>query len=74
MPAAEPTYCVAEVREEAIDAWRVFCELHHVNRVALCEVIGEWMRTHSATPEDLPVLVQQWLKDARDLANARRRR
>lgn len=70
MPTSEPTYCVAQVRIEALEAWRSFCDTHLIDRTVLCEAIGAWM----ATDPDLPPLVEQWVRDARDLKNQRRRR
>ena len=71
MPAAEPRYCVAQVTEEARDAWRDFCDLHSIDRTALAETIGAWMASSS---QPLPALMERWLADARDLKNQRRRR
>jgi hypothetical protein len=68
MPAAEPTYCVAEVRIEARDAWRDFCDRQHINRVAFCEVMAIYL-----TDDRLPPL-EQLVREARDLKNQRRRR
>lgn len=70
MPAAEPRYCVAQVTEEARDAWRTFCDRHHIDRTAFAEVIGFWL----VDSKELPPLVEQWVRDARDLKNQRRRR
>ena len=70
MPTSEPTYCVAEVRVEARDAWRDFCDRHGINRAAFAEVLGAWMASHP----DLPPLVAEWVRDARDLAAVRRQR
>mgnify|MGYP001613577143 CR=1 FL=1 len=71
MPAAEPRYAIAQVTEECRDAWREFCEVHDVDRTVLAEVIGQWMQDLSG---DLPPLVRQWVSDARELKNARKRR
>ena len=71
MPPRDPRYCVAQVTEEARDGWREFCERHGIDRNALGEVIGAWMVEHRGEP---PPLLRQWVKDARDLANARKRR
>jgi hypothetical protein len=68
MPASEPTYCVAEVRVEARDAWRDFCDRHHIDRVALCEVMAIHLEA-----DRLPSL-DQLVREARDLKNQRRRR
>ena len=70
MPAAEPRFCVAQVSEEARNAWRTFCDAHSIDRTAFAEVIAMWM----AEGHDLPPLVAQWVTDAQDLKNQRRRR
>lgn len=70
VPAADKRFCVAQVSEEAIDGWRAFCDRNHVDRTALCEVIGAWM----LDPTSVPSLVERWLLEARDLKNQRRRR
>lgn len=71
MPAAEPTYCVAQVRIESRDAWRDFCDRHGIDRTALAEVIG--LLLADAT-DPLPDWLSQLVEDARDLRNQRRRR
>ena len=68
MPAAEPRFCVAQVSEEARDA---FCDAHSIDRTAFAEVVGDWLAQH---PDELPPLVAKWVRDARDLKNQRRRR
>ena len=68
MPASEPTYCVAEVRVEARDAWRDFCDRHLIDRVALCEVMADHLLRDKLPPLD------QLIREARDLKNQRRRR
>lgn len=71
MPAAEPRYCVAEVTEEALDGWRDFADRHGVDRTALAEVIGLRL---AGLSDPLPRLLEQWVREARDLKNERRRR
>lgn len=71
VPAAEPRFCVAQVTEEARDAWRDFCERQGIDRTALAESIAQWMVNH---PGELPALVQAWIDSARDLGATRRRR
>lgn len=68
MPATEPTYCVAEVRVEARDMWRDFCDRHGIDRVALCEVMAVYLAADRLPPLD------QLVREARDLKNQRRRR
>ena len=75
MPAAEPRYCVAQVTEEARDGWRDFCDANGIDRTAFAEVIGMWLdRHHRELPVDLAPLVAEWVEQARDLKNTRRRR
>ncbi len=71
VPASEPRYCVAQVTEEARDAWRDFCDRQAIDRTTLAEVIGSWFTT---APDPLPPQVQRWVNEARDLKNQRRRR
>lgn len=68
MPASEPTYCVAEVRVEARDAWRDFCDRNHIDRVVLCEVMALYLEN-----DTMPAL-DQLVREALDLKNQRRRR
>ena len=71
VPAAEPRYCLAQVTEEARDAWRNFCDRHGVDRTAFAEVIGLWL-----AEDQVPMtpILEQLIRDARDLRNQRRRR
>lgn len=71
MPAAEPRYCVAQVTEEARDAWRDFCERHSVDRNALGEVLGLRLAEMGDHP---PALVERWLRETKALMNERKRR
>lgn len=68
MPTSEPTWCVAQVREEARDAWRSFCDRHMIDRTSLCETLA----THLA--EDRLPPLEQLVREAQDLKNQRRRR
>lgn len=70
VPAADRKLCVARVSVEARDAWASFCDRHLVDRAVFAEVIAMWMDEGG----DLPPLVAQWVTDARDLKNQRRRR
>lgn len=71
MPAMEPRYGVAQVTEESRDGWVDFCDRNNVDRTALAEVMGLRLGEMS-TP--LPRLIEQWVREARELKNERRRR
>ena len=73
MPAAEPHFCVAQVSEETVDAWRDFCDRYDINRTVLADVIGMWFQKMLDTGE-VPPLMEEWIEQARDLKNQRRRR
>lgn len=71
MPAADPRYGVANVSEESIEGWRIFCDAHGVDRNALAEVMG--LRLGKMTGH-LPPAIERWVREAKALKNERRKR
>lgn len=61
MPSAD-RHCVAQIPQEALDAWKAFVNSHSppLFRSALAEVIGFWIIEHQDDP-----LVTQWVEETK---------
>lgn len=70
MPAADPRYGVAQVTEESLNGWRAFCDRHHIDRTALCEVLG----LRLGELDRLPPFLERAVRETQELMDQRRRR
>lgn len=62
---------MAQVTEESVEGWIVFCDRHNVDRAVLCEVLGLTLGAMTGSP---PAWLARVVRQAQDLKNQRRRR